>query len=408
MRILIPLLALLFGASPASSEDQPSSLNWPAFRGDGTSRIDGPTQLPTIWSDEKNLAWVQDLPGYGQSSPVIWGDRVFLTTADGDQKESLIVAAFSLETGEPLWRGTFPASVKIPATDMVSRGAPTPLVDAERFYAFFESGDLIALSHDGEKLWQRSLTNEYGIYEGGHGLGSSLAATSDSLIVLADHQGPSYLLSIDKATGENRWKLDRPSRISWNSPVVRDDRIWISSNGIVEALDVSDGSQIWAVEGLEGNTVASVSLSPDEQVLVIGASAPQQSQAISRDGAPLWIAEKVTSSFGSPLVYEGCAYFVNRAGALQCTDLADGSLLWESRLSDSCWASPVAAGGLLYFFCKDGTSFVLKPNRTEAEVVSKNPVSALGGGRVYGVALTATHIVARTGSKLVCIAQPTP
>tara|TARA_R110002096_G_scaffold200639_6_gene384665 strand:- start:1656 stop:2858 length:1203 start_codon:yes stop_codon:yes gene_type:complete len=378
--------------------------DWTGFRGDGTSRFTKPTNLPVEWSDTRNLAWSQDLPGYGQSSPVIWGDQVFVTSADGKEKERLIIASFDLETGNPLWQGTFPASVKIGATDMVSRGAPTPVVDENCVYAFFESGDLIALNHEGERLWQRSLTSEYGEYEGGHGLGSSLAATNETLIVLADHQGASYLLSIDKKTGENVWKVDRESRISWTSPVVIGDWIWITSNGIVETRKTSDGSQVWAVEGMEGNTVASASVSPDQQLVVIGCSAPGQSQAISRDGAELWRAEKVTSSFGSPLVYDGCAYFVSRAGALRCNDLADGSLLWETRLSESCWASPVSAGGLLYFFCKDGTTFVLKPNREEPEILAQNKVSDLTGDRIYGVALTSSRFIARTGSKLVCIA----
>lgn len=377
--------------------------DWTSFRGDGTSRYTKPTQLPVEWNDAKNLAWSIDLPGYGQSSPVIWGDKVFMTSADGKEKERLIVAAFDLESGEPLWQGTFPASVKIGATDMVSRGAPTPIVDENFVYAFFESGDLIALNHDGERKWQRSLTEEYGVYEGGHGLGSSLASTKETLILLADHQGVSYLLSIDKKTGENVWKVDRESRISWTSPIVLGDWIWITSNGIVETRQTSDGSQIWAVEGIEGNTVASASISPDQQMVVIGCSAPGQSQAISRQGKELWRAEKVTSSFGSPLVYDGCAYFVSRAGALRCTDLTDGSLLWETRLSESCWASPISAGGLLYFFCKDGTTFVLKPNREKPEIIAQNKVSDLSGDRIYGVAMTSSKFIARTGSKMVCI-----
>ena len=101
-----------------------------------------------------------------------------------------------------------------------SAGAHQPAVDALRVYAFFESGDLQAFDHDGKLLWQRKLTADYGEFKGNHGIGSSLALFEDRVIVLIDHDGPSYLLALDAATGKNVWKLDRPSKISWTSPIV--------------------------------------------------------------------------------------------------------------------------------------------------------------------------------------------
>ncbi|OYW16720.1 MAG: pyrrolo-quinoline quinone, partial [Planctomycetales bacterium 12-60-4] len=135
------LTAVLIAALTTTPGDR-----WPAFRGDGTS-LSAATKLPTEWNDTTNIAWSVSIPGYGQSSPVVWGDRVFVTSADGEEKDRLLVSCFTMATGEKLWTKEFSGTQKVKVSDYVSRGAPTPVVDAERVYAFFESGDLVALSH---------------------------------------------------------------------------------------------------------------------------------------------------------------------------------------------------------------------------------------------------------------------
>jgi len=376
--------------------------NWPGFRGDGSSQAPDATP-PLEWSDTENVTWSIKLSAYGQSSPVIWDGVVYVTGTQGGKKETLVVTAISLADGKVKWEKSFPASVEIEDTDMVSRGAPTPVVDTAGVYAFFESGDLIALDHAGETRWSTSLTKSYGTFQGGHGLGSSPTQTEGEVIILADHDGPSYLIALSKGSGEVKWKQDRPSRVSWTSPILVDGTLYISSNGILEARDPKTGDPLWSVEGLEGNTVASATVSPEEELIVIGSSQPKMSRAYSLKGDELWTAERVTSSFGSPAIAGDCAYFVNRSGGLQCTSLAEGSLLWEEGLSDSCWASPIEAAGRLYFFCKDGTTFVIQPDAEKMEVLAENHLTALEGDRVYGVAFSGSSIVARTGLTLVCV-----
>ena len=120
----------------------------------------------------KNVAWRIQAEGYGQSSPVIWKDFVYITSSKGDMKETLVVSNIRLSTGEVLWKKEFASSMKHKRSRMVAQSAPTPAVDEKAVYAFFESGDLVALDHQGTKLWQRNLTKEYGAFKGNHGVGS--------------------------------------------------------------------------------------------------------------------------------------------------------------------------------------------------------------------------------------------
>ena len=404
--------AALPAATPStvthSNSSQAGSTTWPGFRGSGDSHT-AARDLPIEWSDEENIAWRADLPGYGQSSPVIWGDKVFVTSIEGAKQERLHVTCVDLRTGKQLWTRSFPASQTVSNTGFVSKAAPTPAVDARRLYAFFESGELIALDHAGQTLWQRSLTKEYGEFKGNHGLGASIALADDSVIVLADHSGSSYLLSADAATGENRWKVEREPRVSWSSPVITGQEILISSNGVAESYSAADGKLLWRVEELKGNTVASPSA--EGELVVIGSSERGSCVAIDRrDGKVRWRADGALASFASPLIHRGGVYYVNKPGVASCVDLQTGRELWALRLPSSCWASPIAAGDLVYYFCTAGQAVVLRPtggggNGEQPVKVAESKLD-IDGGRVYGVAAVDGAFVLRTGTQLIRIGLP--
>ena len=395
-----------------SPQSDSKGAQWRGFRGNGNSRSLA-VSSPVEWSDESNLRWRATLSGFGQSTPVVWRERVFTTSTEGDFSESLILHCHELTSGELLWKKNYPSPVRIKRTQYVSQAAPSPVVDRNGVYFFFESGQLIALSHDGNELWNRSLSKEYGPILGNHGIGSSLFQSTRALGLLVDHAGPSYLLRIDKKTGRTLWRNEREERVSWSTPTLsqlgEEETLFISSNGIVEAYDFVTGKSLWEKDDITGNTVASPSLA--ENFIVVGSSAPDQTMAISRkadgDGSAkvVWVAEDASSSFGSPLVAGNWLYLVNRAGVATCHNLSDGSKKWNFRLPASCWASPLSCSGRIYFFTKDGVTVVLKGDGSSDEL-AQNKLSI--EGTVYGVASVDEAFVLRTGSELICVSQQDP
>src|SRR5262245_51790035 len=143
--LLVPCLALGPVARAAAPPDA-----WPAFRGAGDS-VSGARQLPLKWSPAENVAWTAELPGYGQSSPVVWKDKVFVTAVEGEYKDTLHLLCLDLGTGKEVWRKTFVGTQKVKTSDYTSKGAPTPVVTADRVFALYESGDLFALDHGGRE-----------------------------------------------------------------------------------------------------------------------------------------------------------------------------------------------------------------------------------------------------------------
>src|SRR5262245_39997490 len=177
------ILLLIFNSIPLVSAPNSKGAVWPGFRGAGDSHTTA-RQLPLEWADDKNVAWKASLPGYGQSSPVVWRDKVFLTAVEGANKEKLLVFCHDLKQGRQLWLKEFPATFTMKDANTVSKAAPTPTVDDRRVYVFFESGDLFAFDHKGNLQWRRKLAEEYGAYKTNHGLGSSIALTDKAVIAL--------------------------------------------------------------------------------------------------------------------------------------------------------------------------------------------------------------------------------
>lgn len=378
MHTAMLIVSLTIGATPADT--------WPGFRGDGTNHAMG-TGFPLKWSSSENVAWKSKLPGYGQSSPVVHDGRVFITAVEGPMKEKCVVVAFDAQSGEQLWRHDFPSTQRVEQGWYVSRAAPTPLVDSDGVYAFWETGDLIKLSHDGKVHWQRSLAKEYGESKGAHGLGGSPTQTAEAVVILVADSEVSYLLAVDKKSGENLWKVDRAKKTSWTSPLVveRDGKtsVVVSGAGVVEGYDARTGKQMWSYDEVSGNTVPSAAWAGPGQVLV-GASVDRRApdeKGTSRSNCCLsfkdgtvetrWRASRATSSFSTPLAYAGAAYFVNQVGVVFCLDLESGEQHYSERLDDGCWASPLGAEGRVYFFGKSGKTTVLKAGET-FEVLANN------------------------------------
>lgn len=203
---------------------------------------------------------------------MIWGGRVFVTSVEGARKETLGLLAFDQHNGRELWQREWTSSFPEQDSDYISKAAPTPAVDDERVYVLFESGDLFALSHEGQEIWHRALTRDFGPFSGNHGQGSSPLLAQDTVVLLMDHQGPSFIAAFDRAAGTTRWKTDRSTTSAWSSPVLVDrhgrSEIVASASGSVIAYDPTDGSVRWSHEGLEANNVPSPSA--DGAIVLVG------------------------------------------------------------------------------------------------------------------------------------------
>jgi outer membrane protein assembly factor BamB len=376
---------------------------WPGFRGTGDSISDA-KQLPLKWSATENIAWNVELPGYGQSSPVVWKNKVFVTSVEGEFKDTLNVLCVDFATGKVTWQKQFKGTQKVKTSDYVSKSAPTPALTADRVFVLFESGDLLALDHDGKEIWRRSLVKDFGAFTNNHGLGSSPILAGDALLVLVAQDKGAYLLAVDVTDGKDRWRTESAFGGSWASPAVvtNGDRITalISSTGLVAEFDVKTGKQLWEITNLTGNTVASPTVAGD--LALIGSSDKASQFTVRLDGKVAWKSGGATSSFGSPLVYQNLGYSVNRDGIANCFDAKTGKEHWDTRLPASCWASPIGGAGRVYFFTRDGVCVVVK-NSPELETLAENKLPLKG--RVYGVAVVEGAFVLRTGTGLIRIGK---
>ena len=361
--------------------------DWTCFRNGGASQVQ--SSLPIAWSATQGIAWQRELIGYGQSTPVILEDRIYLAAVEGAMKETCVLQCIDMKSGNELWKYSLESSNKALSNYAASRAAPTPMVDGDGVYCFFESGDVVSVDHAGRKRWQRQLTADYGKFENGHGLGASPVKTKANMILNIEHKGPSYLLALDLKTGVTVWKTDRPSSSSWSSPIVLEDAsgpmVIVSSAGNVMAYDAATGSMRWEVGGLDGNSVPSPTLHGSK--LLVGARLPEfadengsgsQSNCCINlakmvDGKPefLWRAEKVTSDYASPVVCGDCAYYISKAGILYCLDINSGKAHYSKRLGTQCWSTPIVSQDRIYFFGKDGKTLVLKAG-VEYEVLATN------------------------------------
>jgi len=327
--------------------------------------------------------------------------------------------------------------------------APTPVVDENGVYTYFEGGDVLALSPAGKLQWSVSLKERYGAPKNEFGLAASPVQLPDRIVILVDDEGPSYLTALSKPDGKELWKTERTSRKSWSSPMLVpvDDsmnlHVVCSSDGSVDGYDPETGEQLWTFADVGGNS----STTP----MVVSASAFLVGASPGRDGENASLAKKSnglfiirreddrwvprfgwtspapTPSWGSPIVHQGLAYWINRSGVVYCLDAKSGEAVYTERIRQSCWATPVGLGDRIYVFGKDGLTTVLAagkefkiieenllwgessppvnntPTAEEDTQERRNAAAMFSRPTVYGVAIVPGSIVLRTGSQLYCV-----
>ncbi len=396
------------GESDRESAGRTGVTRWPGFRGGRDTNVSRAARLPLTWSDD-TVTWRTTTPGFGQSSPVIWDDTVFLTSLEGPMKENIHVTALDLEDGSERWRRRFDAAEALEWNDYVSKGAPTPAVDGERLYAFFDSGDLMALTHHGDTVWHRDLSADYGTVGGNHGVGNSVLLTDHAAVVLQTRRTYSYLLAVDRLTGDTVWKTDREPGVAWSSPVLAPDgdEIVVSASGRIEGFDAETGDLRWSFSGFRGNHVPSPTVTGD--LVIVGGMAVEANLALrrGRTGAldrtdVAWTAGSA-SNFASPFAYRDCVYWVNPAGAARCLAPDSGTVHWTHRLPASTWATPLGHDDRVYFFTEQGVTQVLRASTGAPEVLSTNHLSV--DAPVTGFAAVDDAIVIRAGTEVIRVGR---
>jgi outer membrane protein assembly factor BamB len=415
MPILFFLLALA---------DEP---NWPQWRGPLRNGVSSATGLPLEWSADKNVLWKTAIEGRGHSSPVIWGDRIFLTTdiegekiegaappehirdgevylhpdsQSGDRRHTLKVIALSASTGEILWSRTAHDGCVYDNRHRVNTYAsPTAVADGERVYVYFGSEGLLAYDFEGTEVWRKDLGD---LPSWGHGQGTSPVLYEDLLILQVDrNQGDgSFIAAFERASGREVWRTPRKERINYSSPLLietegRDEVVTTSYDAVV-AYDPSTGGELWRSEGFLGNAVPTAVAS--ESTVFVASGYPDKLTKAIRiplDGeapAVLWEYKKGTGYTPSPLLYRDHLYLVSDNGMLTCLDPATGRTIYEGGrfpVPTFVRASPVAWEDKILLAGEDGDLVVVQAGPVH-KVLAVNPIGepiiaspAIASGRLF-------------------------
>jgi outer membrane protein assembly factor BamB len=433
-RLATPFLALVVATAAAAAV---SADDWPQWRGPANNAVSDAAPLPTTWSATQGVAWRAAIAGLGTSSPIVVGDRVIVTSqrgrapvagggqqprlarddgalagreaaiggaggpVDPDGPITLVVEAFDRETGRRLWAYDTPAVGPLPRLhEKHNLATPTPVSDGARVYAWFGSGQLVALDLAGQAVWTRHLGADYAPFEVNWGHGSSPAVHRGLVLLLCDHQRESYLLALDAATGKERWKVARGSgRVSHSTPVVvpgpQGDELLINSSARIDAYDPATGTLLWHT-GSERQTPIPSAVFADGRIILSRGYRNSDILAIRPGGRGdvtashiAWTSPNGASYVPSVVAYRGLVYLTNEIGIATCLDAATGERIWRQRLDGVFFASPVAGDGKVYFVSETGETVVLGAGRTP-EVLARNDLGerfvaspAIAGGRLF-------------------------
>ncbi len=420
-RMMSAALLGLLVCSVVAAEEWPG---WRGPRGDGTSLETG---IPIRWSQTENVAWKVPIPGIGHSSPVVWGDRIFVTTClEKDTRRMLL--CLDRRDGKLLWEREVLTSKLEPKHKLNSFASSTPVTDGKHVWVTFLEQPNIQIAcfdFDGKQLWKRSPGRFFSV----HGYCSSPVLYKDLIIFNGDQDPPNaktspdaknlpaeaYLVALDKATGEQRWRTNRPNKTrSYCPPVIIDvagkKQLVLSGSKCVAAYNPDDGKQIWIVQGPTEQFVSSLVYKNDVLFLTYGFPArgimgirPDGSGDVTKTHVVYNKVDKAGGYVPSPIPGADYFFFVNDEGFGSCRDARTGQQLWKERLGNHHSASPVSAGGYLYFLDDNGITYVLKPGPT-FELVAKNE---LGEECYASPAIAHGQMFIRTLHHLYCIGAAT-
>ena len=413
LRILIGAAILPFVSLTAAAED------WPGWRGPTYQGISTEKDVPIRWSPTENVAWKTPIAGQGWSSPIVFGDRVFVTATSQNGVKCRAIC-LDRKSGHIVWDKEVLEQTPKNKAEKNSYATPTPCTDGRRVCAVFGDGSFVALDYDGRIVW---LNREQKFYSQ-HGLGTSPILYGDLLLMARDGssegedkklgwQKPwdkSALLALDKETGRIRWQGSRGlSRIAHVVPNVfrTGDQVQIVSGAgdVVQGFDPASGRRLWSVHSGGEGVVPSIVVGGGLVFATSGFGAPAI-RAIrpgtAEDPASakiVWEWNKAVPMIPSFVYAEGLLFTINESGVAQCFDAPTGKLLWQQRIGGQHSASPVYAGGKVYFLSEAGESTIIEAGR-QYNLIAKN---SIGEKCQASYAISHGQLFIRSERNLLCI-----
>jgi hypothetical protein len=401
------VLAVAVSFSVASAGEAPGQANWSGWRGPvGDGHVPG-TPIPIRW-DARSVVWKVPLKGIGQSSPVVWEDRIFLTSAlEGGRQR--VVFCHDARDGRLVWEHTAWTGEPEEIHQMNSWASATCTTDGQVVVASFGKGGLHAYTLDGKHLWSRDL----GPFEGPWGTAACPVIVGDLVIQNGDADANAFLMGLDKRTGKTIWTTPRFNSRGWSTPILVDaagrKELVLNGHNGVTAYDPASGKELWFCKSFNGRGEPTITPAGDLLCAVNGltgdiyAVRPGGSGDVTQTRMAWHTPRKGGRDTPSPIVIDEYIVVVDMKGVATCYDSKTGREFWKERICDAISSSPIASGGMAYFLDEHGQTVVLKPGR-KLEVVSRNPLGPSGEIFRASLGIANWRLIARSNKALYCIA----
>jgi len=413
LQILI-LMACLLASAAFRSEAAPKH-NWSQWRGPEGNGISVETNLPAEWSDNKNIKWKTPIPGRGHSSPVVWDNRIFLTTdvegetvpgakavehmdsgkpfkhpdsVGADRKHTFKVLCIDRGTGKTLWEQTaYEGTVYDDRHRKSSFASPTPATDGTYVFAYFGTEGLFCYDFSGKQIWKVAPGP---IATLGMGTGTSPVLFENAVILQCDEDNgeKSFIMALDKKTGKELWKTPRKVQVSWSTPLIvrgpqRTEMI-TSGNELIISYDPKTGKELWRTKGHSSNAIATP-LAGNGMVFVYAGFPVKKTLAITLGASGdlsdskniAWQYDKGTAYVPSSILYGEYLYLLSDRGIITCLEAKTGKIVYEGGripIPATFTASPVAFDGKILLTSEDGDTFVIKAG-PKHEVIATNSIA---------------------------------
>jgi outer membrane protein assembly factor BamB len=419
MLIAVIAICLCSGvvSSSSPSSGRGSNTNWPQWRGPDSQGVSNEKNLPAEWTETKNVLWKTAIPGLGFSSPIVWGKKIFLTTAiegapapaahqpkkhmlgnnefkhpdwvGSDKIHTFKVFCLDRDSGKMLWERT---PYEGPVFDHRHRrgtyAGPTAVTDGKYVYAYFGAEGLYCYDTGGKLVWSKNLG---GIANMGMGVGSSPVLFEDLLIVLCDQEfdgKESFIVAFDKKNGREVWRKPRPVQASWATPVIARTaeraELVTSGNEFLISYDPKTGNELWRASGLKSHAIATPVVG--HGLVILSSGFPSKTVVAIKLGSSgnldgtdriAWRYNKGTSYVPSPILYGDYVYLMSDAGILTCLNAKTGEVVYEGGrvpiATKFYGSSPVAFEGKILLTSDDGDTFVIKAG-PKHEVLGTNTI----------------------------------